>query len=235
MTNSAASTSGRDDRSELRELRTEIRELQESINFINAKFEDMKQTFDEALGEREALKKENEGLREGCKKNESLIEQLQMRAVQCEQYSHRSNIEIKGLVQNDNENVSELVGKIGDVIGKPTAADNVEACHRVPTWEEGKSDVVVQFRSRQKRDAVLAKARKSRIRNRDVGMANETQVYLNEHLCPPLKRLFSLAIAKKRECQWRYLRTRNGKIFARKAEQSPVAHIVSESDLCKIV
>lgn len=228
MTKPAASTSGRDDRSE---LRTEIRGLQESMNFINAEFEEL----EEARSEREALKKENEGLRERCKENESLIEQLQMRVVQCEQYSRRSNIEIRGLAQNENENVTELVGKIGDVIGEPIAANDVEACHRVPTREEGKSNVIVQFRSRQKRDAVLAKARKSRIRNRDFGIENETQVYLNEHLCPALKRLFSLAIAKKRECQWRFLWTRNGKIFARKTEQSPVVQIVSESDLCKIV
>ncbi|CAN7938936.1 unnamed protein product [Ixodes hexagonus] len=229
-----ASGTERDSRNDYRELRAEMRTLKESMDFINAEFEDMKKKLEEARGERDALKKENADLREKCKENECAIEQLQMRVVQCEQYSRRSNIEIRGLVENENENVTELVSKIGEVIGEPIAADDVEACHRVPTRQAGKSNVVVQFKSRQKRDTVLEKARKSRIRNHHVGISDEAQVYLNEHLCPTLKRLLSLAIAKKRECQWRFVWTRNGKIFARKTEQSAVQHILSEADLCKI-
>ncbi|KAH6919672.1 hypothetical protein HPB50_029344 [Hyalomma asiaticum] len=100
--------------------------------------------------------------------------------------------------------------------------------------DHGKSNVVVQFKTRQKRDSVLEKARKKRIRNREVGVADESPIFVNEHLCPALKRLLSLAINKKRERHWRFVWTRNGKIFARRSETSDAIRIECERDLGKI-
>lgn len=138
-------------------------------------------------------------------------------------------------MEKENENVGALVAKIGDVIGESITATDIEICHRVPTREAGKSNVVVQFRSRQKRDSVLEKARKARLRNNQVGIPDDAQIFVNEHLCPALKRLLSLTVAKKREFQWKFAWTKNGKIFARKSETARVVHIQSENDLQKIV
>lgn len=230
----AKSMTDRESRGEIRELRAEMKSLTESVKFMSDEFEDMKKRLREATEEREALRKSNEELRAKCKENENVIQQLQKRVVQSEQYSRRSNIEIRGLVEQDNEDVAELVGKIGDVLGEPITSSDIEVCHRVPTREAGKSNVVVQFRSRQKRDSVLEKARKARVRNNQVGIPDDARVFVNEHLCPTLKRLLSLALARKRECQWRFVWTRNGKVLARKTEASGVIHIASEADLQKI-
>lgn len=140
----------RENRNDLRELRAELKAVTDSIKFINDEFEDMKKKLKEACLEREALRKDNDSLRAKCKENEDEIQQLQKRLAQSEQYSRRSNIEIKGLMEKENENVGALVAKIGDVIGEPITATDIEICHRVPTREAGKSNVVVQFRSRQK-------------------------------------------------------------------------------------
>lgn len=130
--------------------------------------------------------------------------------------------------------MTELVSKVGDVLHEPISTDDIEVCHRVPTREEGKSNVVVLFKNRQKRDAVLEKARKARIRNNDLGLPGQTQIFINEHLCPALKRLLFQAVTKKRECEWRYVWTRNGTIFARKSESSDRVRIESYRDLSKI-
>lgn len=209
--------------------------MKKGVEFMEKEFEAMKQQLAAERAERLSLKKENEKLQARCTENESKIEDLHRRLVQCEQYSRRSNLEIKGLVETANEDVTELVSKIGTAIGEPIIAGDVEVCHRVPTREEGKSTVVVQFKSRSKRDAVLEKARKNRIKNSNVGIPNESPIFVNDHLCPPLKRLLAQAIAKKREHQWRFVWTRNSRIYARKSEASNAVRIQSERDLEKIV
>lgn len=227
--------SDREGRGEMRELRAEFRRVQEGVEFMEKAFEEMKRKFEEERLEREAIKKENESLRATCSKHESTIAQLQKRLDQCEQYSRRSNLDIKGVVQAVGEDVTAVVCKIGAVIGEPIVADDIEVCHRVPTRDADKTNVIVQFRSRQKRDSVLEKARKSRLRNSQIGINDESPIFVNEHLCPALKRLLFLAGVRKRDYHWRYLWTRNGKIFARKNEGTDLVRIQSESDLNKIV
>lgn len=224
----------RDDRHELRDLRAEIKELKESMHFINSEFEDMKKKLEEAREERDSLKKDNEMLRDKCTENEVVIQELQQRVVHCEQYSRRSNIEIRGLVKEDDEKLPELISKIGSVIGEPIECADMEVCHRVPTRESDKSNVIIQFKSRQKRDAVLEKARKEEIKNSDVGIRGKSRIFLNEHLCPALKRLLALACSRKRDYGWRFVWTRNGKILARKSETSDVVRILCDGDLERI-
>ncbi|KAH9379182.1 hypothetical protein HPB48_015369 [Haemaphysalis longicornis] len=112
------SANDRDYRNEIRELRTELKEIKDSMNFFNKTFEDMKKEFVTAQEERDAMKKENAELRLKCDESENMIRELHQRLVQCEQYSRRSNIEIRGLVETDGENVTDLVMKISDAVGE---------------------------------------------------------------------------------------------------------------------
>ncbi|KAH9374322.1 hypothetical protein HPB48_012893 [Haemaphysalis longicornis] len=164
------SANDRDYQNEIRELRTELKEIKDIMTFFNKTFEDMKKEFFTAQEERDAMKKENSELRLKCDESDNMIRELKQRLVPCEQYSRRPNIEIRGLVETDGENVTDLVMKISDAVGEAVRCDEIEACHRVPTREAGKSTVVVQFKSRQKRDALLEMARKKCVKNSQVGI-----------------------------------------------------------------
>lgn len=222
-----ASPTDREIRNDLREMRNELKAMKEAMDEVKA-------LLLVERNEREALKKENDELRAQCASQDSVIQELRRRVVHCEQYSRRSNLEIQGLVETEDENIIELVGKIGGAIEESILPADIEVCHRVPTREPGKTNVVVQFKSRQKRDIVLEKARTHRVKNSELGLSSEAQIFLNEHLCPALKRLLSLAIGRKRQCQWRFVWTRNGKIFARQSEGSGLVRIETDRDLSKI-
>lgn len=128
--------------------------------------------------------------------------------------------------------------KAGQVLEEPILASEIEVCHRVPTRNEGLSNIVVQFKSRQNRDLVLEKARKKRITNHSQGVTTEpgesAPVFVNEHLCPTLKRLLASTIARKRHFSWRFVWMRNGRILAQKNEGSRTLHVSSEHDLFKM-
>lgn len=221
----------RDLRSELREISKELKDINEGMNFINQDIEDIKQKLDAVVSENTALKKKNVELTAKFDAMALSLKENELRLVQCEQYSRRHNIEIKGIPKVEAENVTELVIKLGDVIGEPIAITDLEACHRVPTKEMSKTNVIVQFQRRQKRDSVLNKAKQKRIICQDLGLTEESPVYVNEHLCPSMKRLLGMAVSRKRQFQWRYVWVRNCKILARKADGAPVVQICHEGDL----
>lgn len=54
-----------------------------------------------------------------------------------------ANIEIKGIPSQQNENVLEIVEKLGAVIGMPILETDIEACDRVPVPTSEAKNVVV--------------------------------------------------------------------------------------------
>lgn len=95
-------------------------------------------------------------------------------------------------------------------------------------------NILVQFARRSKRNSILEKARRLRLTATDLGANAQVPVFVNEHLCPELKKLLGQATTKKRECNWKYVWVRNGQIFARKGDETPVVKISSNNDLLKI-
>lgn len=227
----------RDIRTELRDIRADLKELTEikkGMSFINQEHESMKQALALIKKENSGLKKENAELNGKCGELARALKETENRLVSCEQYSRNNNLEVKGIPKDDAENVDQLISKLGEVIGEPITKADVEACHRVPTRDREKSNIIVRFQNRNKRDCVLEKAKKKRISCSDLGLSMEAPVYVNEHLCPYLKKLLGMTTSKKREHRWLYVWVRNGKIFAKKASDTPVITISKEDDLSQI-
>lgn len=224
----------RDIRSDIREMKADIKSFKDSMNFMNLEFEDVKAKFVTVLKENAELKKENGNLSEKISQMENRLIGYQDRLTEAEQYSRNTNLEIKGVVKHDHEVLPDLVKKLGESIGEPIARSDIAICHRVPTQDATKTNIILQFVNRSKRDAVLDKAKKKRIKNSDLGLDTDAPVFVNEHLCPSLKRVLGKAIARKHQCNWKYIWVRNGKIFARQAERAPLVQITNEADVEKI-
>lgn len=128
-----------------------------------------------------------------------------------------------------------MLGKVGDALGEPIKEQDIEICHRVATRKADTEEIIlVVFNQRAKRDEVIEKARKARINSKDLGFDKRQAIFLNEHLCPQLKKLLGVTIAKKRELNWRFVWVKGGKIFARKTETSNVIRIGCEADVEKM-
>lgn len=90
------------------------------------------------------------------------------------------------------------------------------------------------MKSRTKRDSVLKKEKKTRINRRDIGLNTVAPVYVNEHLCPALKRLLGMAVKQEDECLWKSVSSYNGKIFVTQTDNSDPLLISDERDLAKM-
>lgn len=221
----------RDFRSEIRELRTELQTVTQSLEFAHSDIADLKKELIAAAARNTKLESENEKLREQVVAADSKVRDFEIRLISSEQYSRNANIEIQGVIEKEGESVMDIISKMGQVISEPISQTDVETCHRVPTKKENRTNIIVRFRSRVKRDQVLRKAKKMRLTNRDVGHDEETPIFVNEHLCPALKKLLAMAVKKKHECHWKSVWSFKGKIYAKKAEGTPIIPIKDESDL----
>lgn len=219
-----------------RDFRYELRELKKSVKFLSDSFEEQKKDL-------VALKKENKELKEANQKllNDSEVlkkqtSQLEQRLLASEQYSRNANVEIKGIPVSGEESISDTLHRIGELLHEPINESEVEACHRVPTRNVGAPpNIVVQFKSRAKRNAVLEKAKKARISARDLGHTSGAPVFINEHLCPAMKQLLGMTVAQKKAKGWRFVWVSYGKILAKKDETTPSLHIRNAQDIEKIV
>ncbi|KAH8042675.1 hypothetical protein HPB51_025307 [Rhipicephalus microplus] len=218
-----------------RELRKEIRDVKTSLDFFNKQFEEISALCSRLEKENGELKAQNDVLKTDCSQLKQAVLNNERRTTALEQYSRNRNIEVKNVPFVEGERLTRVVQKIGEAVGESVKEDDIEICHRVTAKDASCPHIVVQFNNRSKRDAVLEKAKKLRLTTADIGFPGKTFVYVNEHLCPQLKKLLGQTVARKKEAEWRFAWTKGGKIFARKDEKSRVFQITTESDLEKIV
>ncbi|KAH7948969.1 hypothetical protein HPB49_003653 [Dermacentor silvarum] len=155
-----------------------------------------------------------------------MLEDQEQRITGSEQYSRKCNVEIKGILQADREDLVKTVCQVGVLVNESLIPDEIEVCHRVKGRNDSElPNIIVQLKSRAKRDSFLKKAKKMRLSMSDLGHTSSSSIYINEHLCPALKRLLGMTIQRKKAQKWKFVWTRDGKIFARKDEQSNVINI----------
>ncbi|KAH9371806.1 hypothetical protein HPB48_001405 [Haemaphysalis longicornis] len=209
--------------------------MKASLDFFNKEFEKAKAERFELAKVNKELKASNEKLAEECRALKKQASQLEDRVTTSEQYSRNRNLEIKGVPLTEDENICEIVRQIGNALEVLIEEGESEVCHRVPVKNpSAPPNIVVQFNSRTKRDAVLKKAKKMRVSTEDLGFTPTSPLYINEHRCPALKQLLGIAIARKKAKGWRSVWSCDGKILARKEESSPIVRIRNAQDVEKI-
>lgn len=188
------------------ELRKELREVKESLEFLSKQFDESKINNETLQKENEALKKENLALKEDCDKCMKQLNDHETRITNSEQYSRNRNVEIKGIEEGSNENLHEILCQMGTTLNEPITASDIDVCHRVKTKNDAScSNIVVQFKSRSKRDAFFSRLGK-------LGYQQVTSVaqQISQYLLPSTSALLS------RDCSgWQSARKRhvNGNLF----------------------
>lgn len=161
------------------------------------------QEFDEMKLRQEDLLASNKVL---LSRNEALEE----RVADLEQYSRMNNVEIKGVPSSQGEDCVAIVRRIGDAVECPVSPADIDTVHRVSSKTTEKS-IIARFCSRDKKMSSLGR--------------------LAEPDCALTISASLVALALKKEHKWKRLWTDNCQIKARKADDSRVYRISTESDL----
>lgn len=214
-------------------LKTAVTEVQESISFLSAKYDSVLLTATNNSTAITELRGETTSLRTVIAEQSQTIEHLQEELNDSDQYSRLSNLEIHGLPHSPNE---DLVSVVGELAGKLGIGDfqpkDMSAVHRLPSRRDGPPVVLVRFASVSLRDQWLATRGKLRTL-----AANSVlpKLYLNENLTRRNRELFWMVRERAKGKQYKFTWVKNGKLFAKKTETSPVVRIHRIADLEGIV
>lgn len=239
-----------------------IKQLSEQVCKFNSQINDMKQTCDKIQSEHTNISKDvnllksdhvnfkskllslEKELSDSTTTIADLSKQLSFKEQQC----RMNNLEISGIPFSKSENLMNIMQVIFTKIGIPLCSSDIDHVHRVRRFPPKKSvensgqsqthipNIIVKFTQRQKKNDTLAAIRARRgLTTSDLNIDGPaTPIFVNEHLTPSNKMLYSQTRKIGRECGYAYIWIKDCKIFVRKNEVSKPILISVEGDLGKI-
>ena len=218
---------------ELKEfVSSKLDDFKTSLEFNSSVIEDLKTTIAELKTTTTNLKQENEKLKTENLSFKKELKYIKQEVTELQQYSRRCNIEINNVPEVENENLSEVLSKIG-ALSNCQLKDNIIVAHRIPSFNKDKpKPIIVQLSTKPVRDSLLKLLKDRKLKTTDINQRLvEMPIYFNEHLAPELKKLFYLARKYKTENNFQYCWVKDGKILIRKSESSRIHRIKNEDDL----
>lgn len=175
----------------------------------------------------------------------SLSDQLRMK----EQQGRLNNLEISGVTFKKGENLYNILNTIASKVNFSLSPSDVDYIHRVRRYPHQNlatndasklssdiPNIIVRFTQRKRKNDLLAAVRSRRgLSTADLDVDGPSRpVFVNDHLAPQNKQLYSQARKIGREMGYKYIWLSDCKIFLRKTDNSKVLHISCVDDISKI-
>ena len=173
-----------------------------------------------------------------------------------EQYAGRDFLEITGIPVVPNDSPALLVKEMSEIMAVNLNENDISIAHRLPPTKKVKDRLIVKFTRREKRDEIYSKRKnlKSK-RTKDLPsvvcepesavvshkahipypypfrrLLRRLQIHVNESLTPYRKRLLGRILQFKRDHNYKFIWTANGKIMLKKTESSTTKCFVTHEE-----
>ncbi|CAG9785751.1 unnamed protein product [Diatraea saccharalis] len=221
-------------------LESKFLELEKTVRTVSDLYDGIKTTVEKSTSSVKKLQTENKSLNDQIKMLQTKLNNMEEASLRQEQWSRLQNIEIVGVPEAKDESLPDILNKIVKHLNVPLDPHEMDFIHRIQAKRQVKGQprsLVIRFQNRNKRDAILSAARKcGGITSRDIGMQGELKnIYINEHLTIHNKQLLSSCKKTAKTNNYKFVWTKNCRIYTRKAENSPYLLISCEDDLKKII
>lgn len=215
-------------------LLSKINSLDERVINIEKEQQEQVKSLDFVYGELETIKSNYESLQADVLNIKSELPESDSKRVKDES-NFSKMLEIKGIPETPKEDLQLLIQKLAICLTvECPAIDKIFRVGKKDGYKTGHRPILLKFVSTIERDNFLAK--KKRLSSDDLGfkLTLASQVYINEHLPSSVRKLLGMTAVKRKEQDYKYLWTRNGRIFVRKSQNSDKIEILSQEDLLKL-
>ncbi|CAB3241318.1 unnamed protein product [Arctia plantaginis] len=224
---------------ELNIMREDIESLKNSMTFISNQYDDILNDKNESKQMIKALQDENTNLTHTVKDMSARINIL-------EQHARANNLEIQCVPQKSNENLFNVVSKLGETVGCDIKEESITNCTRVMKQNNANNrpkSIIVQFSTPRLRDTFLAasitfnksKPIKEKLNTSHLSLdGDKTPIYISEHLSPNNRALHAATRLKAKERGYKYVWIRNGRIYVKKNESSE-NRIIKDFDSLSVI
>lgn len=218
-----------------RDIFKEFSDIKDSFKYLDTQYSDLKKELQLKCSQMKVLSEENVTLK-------SNIKDLSNRLNIMEQHSRMSNIEIQCIPEYKSENLVNVVTQIANVTGNKLKEEDIHKCTRIaklnPENKRPRS-VIVKFSNPRVRDNFMAsviqfnkKHRDDKLNTSHIGIGGEKKpIYIADHLPPETKKIHALARETAKRLHYKFVWTKNGRVFMRKTETSEHIMIREQSQL----
>ncbi|KAI5721187.1 hypothetical protein M8J77_017338 [Diaphorina citri] len=222
-------------RKDMKDVKEKIAEFETSLNFYGDQVD--KAVCAVKVVEQNMILMENR-LKKSESENKEMKARLRSMEIQVNglnQKEFNNKIEIAG-IKNNNVEKDEVTRKILDKIENRAGEIQFKTEKLTREGENGKTTIVVEFKTQEVRNLVLTKIKEKRLYSQldDVFPNNGSNVYINEALCPYYKKLFYQANKIKKDKKYAYLWVKDGRILLKKADNGKTMRLECLDDLGKI-
>ncbi|XP_028412563.1 uncharacterized protein LOC114535456 [Dendronephthya gigantea] len=142
-------------------------------------------------------------------------------------------------LQEENKILKSAL-QFGKLMGVEIAQEDLSVSHRLPTNKRYKGNkstpaIIVKFTRRDVKEAFFRS--RNKLKNKttcDLGYRISNLIYINESLTEKNKELFKHCLRTKKELNYKFIWTSNGRIYLRQNEGSSVIHIKNKDELTKL-
>ena len=213
-----------------------------SVSYLARECDDFLEKISKISSINESLAKEIKSIECRQFKSEQQLDQL-------EQYGRRENLEIHGIPVMRNENTNQIIKAVATSINVELNDSQISTSHRLIQSQSSSSNsqqqaknhvnrqpppIIVRFNNRDKRNEIFRR-RKMLRRNPEMRsiFASET-VTIKENLTTYRKMIYDAANSAKKDLNFKFLWTSQGRIRLRRDSVSEAINVSSLSDLDRI-
>ena len=213
-----------------------------SVSYLAHEYDDFLEKISKISSINESLAKEIKSIECRQFKSEQQLDQL-------EQYGRRENLEIHGIPVMRHENTNQIIKAVAKSINVELNDSQISTSHRLIQPQSSSSNsqqqaknhvnrqpppIIVRFNNRDKRNEIFRR-RKLLRRNPEMRsiFASET-VTIKENLTTYRKMIYDAANSAKKDLNFKFLWTSQGRIRLRRDSVSEVINVSSLSDLDRI-
>ena len=206
-------------------LLEENRQLRKSLEFTQTEVQELKScnvllaTRIEALEAREKIA-------------DKTIHDLEEKYDDIEQYSRKFNLEIHGIPERKEEDITQIILDLAEAIDADVREEDIDICHRLYKAEGKARPIIVKFTNYDSKYEMYSK----RLRLRKVDNREKfgvERVFINENLTSRRALLYSKVRKKVKDNSVWNTWTMDGKIFLRKSPTGRPIRIKTEDDINK--
>lgn len=207
-----------------------FKRLEAAAENASLKYDDLIKKYEELPSKVDKLAKNNEQLT-------SSIAKVCAKCKTFDKFSRQNNVEIHNITERKDENLTQIMITIGQVLGCDINQRDIVHIHRVNHKDSKDSrpkNIVAKLTSRMLRDDLVKAARKTKknLSTESLQISGTSRrVYVNEHMSLEQKLLYRSARRRCQDKKFKFVWVQHGSILVRKEADSVIYNIDSECDL----
>ncbi|XKL69204.1 hypothetical protein PGB90_006973 [Kerria lacca] len=175
-----------------------IKELKTTVGKLSNDFDELKQEQNEIQEEVDAMGKD--------------LHSTNRRLNDLEQQSRKNNIIINGVPESKDENVYEIIEKIGTALEESLEKNDIAIAHRIPS-RRGTAPIIVRFNNWEKKTTLIRKSKIVQLTSEKINLNPTQPIYIRDHLTNYSRMLLEEAKNLKNEKKVQFAWYKSGIVF----------------------